>query len=390
VRTPAIVAAVAMSLVLATAADASAPKRVPATFVGAVAEGPLLQDPRIDFEAQFDTMVSSGVQTTRTVFNWGQAQPYKTFADVPPDQVSRYRDENGVPTDYAAIDRLVIAAAERRIVILPVLLVAPMWDARHPGVFASPPRDPKPYANFAGALVRRYGPNGAFWKEHPELVRQPIRNWQIWNEPSLTQFWSDQPFAKAYVKLLRLARRAIRGEDKRATVVLAGLPNKSWSALDKIYKAGGRGLFDVAAFHPFTSKVAGVRTILERDREVMAKHGEKHMPLWVTELSWTSAKGKTSERFGNEATESGQAKKVTAAYSMLAALRGKLRIGRVYWYTWLSRDRQHDYPFDWAGLSKVTSKGNVKHKPAFAAFRRIALELEHCRSKRHRADRCAT
>jgi hypothetical protein len=74
---------------------------------------------------------------------------------------------------------------------------------------------------------------------------------------------------------------------------------------------------------------------------------------------------------------------------MLARLRGRLRIGRVYWYTWLSRDQQNDYPFDWAGLSRVTSSGAVEHKPAFTAFRHTALKLERCRRKSGRADRCA-
>jgi hypothetical protein len=381
--------AIALSLLAGSAADATAASRVPATFVGVVADGPLLLDPSVNFDGQLDTMVGSGVQTMRVVFNWAGAQPYQSFADVPPDQVSRYSNEGGVPTDYKETDRLVTAAAQRRMALLPVVLIAPAWDARHPGSFSSPPRDPKPYAAYTAALARRYGPGGSFWTAHPELVAQPLRQWQIWNEPSLKQFWSDQPFASDYVKLLRPARQAIRSVDPHAKIVLAGLPNKSWEALGQIYRAGGRGLFDVAAFHPFTASVNGVRTILERGRQVMAKNGDARKPLWVTELSWTSAKGKTSVTYGNEETQQGQAQKLSDAYNMLASLRGKLRIGRVYWYTWLSRDSQHDYPFDWAGLSHITSNG-VQAKPAFAAFRRVALKLERCRTKQGRADRCST
>jgi hypothetical protein len=381
--------AMALSLFAATTARAAVPKQVPPGFVGVVADGPLLTDPTIDFAGELDTMVTSGVQTMRVVFNWSAAQPYQSFDQVPEEQRSKYRDEGGVPTDYTAIDTVVTAAAQRHLALLPVVLVAPSWDARHAFEMASPPDRPQPYADFTGALVRRYGPGGSFWSEHPELVAQPIRFWQIWNEPSLKQFWSDQPFASDYVQLLKLARLAIKTADPGAKVVLAGLPNKSWTALAQIYKAGGRGLFDIAAFHPFTATVDGVKTILERGRAVMAKNGGERLPLWVTELSWTSAKGRTSVTFGNEETEAGQAKKLTAAYAMLAGLRRKLRIGRVYWYTWLSRDSQNDYPFDWAGLSRVTSSETVQHKPAFAAFRRTALKLERCRRKSGRADRCA-
>jgi hypothetical protein len=380
--------AMALALLVPTGAGAAVPKKVPSAFVGIDADGPLLTDPSVDYAGQLDTMVTSGVQTMRVVFNWAAAQPYASSADVPAGERGRFTNEGGVPTDYSDTDRLVTAAAQRHIVLLPVVLVAPGWDARHPGEFASPPTNAQPYADYTAALARRYGPGGAFWTEHPELDVQPIRQWQIWNEPNLDYFWSDQPFAADYVQLLRLAREAIRGVDPRATIVLAGLPNDSWQAISQIYSAGGRGLFDVAAFHPFTEKVDGVRTILERDRKVMARNGDARKPLWVTELSWTSAKGKTSVSFGNDETEQGQAKKLAAAYTLLANLRTKLRIGRVYWYTWLSRDVQDDYPFDWSGLLRDASQG-VEQKPAFAAFKRVALKLERCRTKQGRADRCA-
>jgi hypothetical protein len=239
-----------------------------------------------------------------------------------------------------------------------------------------------------GALVRRYGPSGSFWTEHPELVPQPIRYWQIWNEPSFNTFWSDQPFAQDYVALVHDSRIAVQSVDPGAKIVLAGLPNKSWSSLEKIYKAGGRDEFDIAAFHPFTAKVDGVKTILQKDRKVMAKYGDKKKTLWVTELSWTSAQGKTSVTYGNEQTEKGQAKKLTDAYNMLARNRVAMHIGRAYWYTWVTRDQMHDYPFDYAGLLRLRN-GKLTAKPALKAYRQTALTLERCRAKKGRADRCA-
>jgi polysaccharide biosynthesis protein PslG len=383
-----LAALVACGVVLAFPGVADAGS-VPPSFVGVSGGYPLIDAAPADAPHPLDLMVSSGVQSFRTPFYWALAQPYRRMSDVPPEEQGRYRDEGGVPTDYTLIDEAVAAAAERRLTLVPVVLLAPQWDALQPGVFASPPRAPQPYANFLGALVRRYGPRGAFWTEHPELVAQPIRRWQIWNEPSLKDFWSRQPFAPGYVKLLRHARRAIKAADPSAAVVLAGLPNKSWDALDQVYRAGGRGLFDVAAFHPFTATVGGVKMILEKDREVMARNGDRRKPLWITELSWTSAKGKTTQRFGFEETPRGQAKKLTAAYTMLAKLRHKLRIHRVYWYTWITRDASRSYPFDYAGLLRLEGDRLVR-KPAFGAFRKVALRLQGCESKRGRADRCAS
>jgi hypothetical protein len=381
----------------APAAGAKAPAKVPAGFVGVVGDGPLIEDPSADFGGQLNTMVVNGVQTLRTSFNWAGAQPYQSFADVPKAELSRFTDEGGVPTDWSTIDLMVTLAAERRIALVPVVLFAPVWDARHPGesapghptLLSSPPTDPRPYADFTAALARRYGAGGTFWRDHSEIAAQPIRYWQIWNEPNLTTFWSDQPFEHDYVELLRLSREAIRSVDPSAKIVLAGLTNTSWKALAKIYGAGGRGLFDVAAFHPFTARVGGVKTILEKNRRVMAKNGDARKPVWVTELSWTSAKGKTTRTFGNDETERGQAQKLTSAFTLLARLRTKLNVQRVYWYTWLSRDTQPDDPFDWAGLQRVTSSG-IEPKPALAAFRRVALKLEGCRTKSDRADRCAS
>src|SRR5204862_4263763 len=122
----------------------------------------------------------------------------------------------------------------------------------------------------------------------------------------------------------------VKSIDPGAKIVLAGLPNKSWNSLEKIYKAGGRKQFDIAAFHPFTAKVDGVKTILQKDRKVMSKYHDSKKTLWVTEMSWTSAKGKItdSSNFGIEQTEKGQANDVAAAYKMLARNRGKLHTGR--------------------------------------------------------------
>jgi hypothetical protein len=380
----------AVPLAFAGPAAAKAPKKVPAGFVGVVGDGPLLHDPGVDLSNQFDRMVANGAQSLRIMFNWEQAQPYASFDGMSDQQRAQYHDENGVPTDYTFTDQIVSAAAQRHLALLPEVQIAPPWAARHPGQFASPPSDPNKFAAYLGALVRRYGPNGSFWTEHRDLVAQPIRYWQIWNEPSFSTFWSDQPFADDYVALLTASRSAVQAADPGGKIVLAGLPNKSWSSLEKIYKAGGRNQFDIAAFHPFTAKVDGVKTILQKDRKVMAKYHDSKKTLWVTEMSWTSAKGKLSKGhgFGIEQTEKGQAKNVAAVYDMLANNRSKLRIGRAYWYTWMTHDQQRDYSFDWAGLVRERG-GKVTAKPALKAFRQTALTLQRCRAKKGRADRCA-
>ena len=159
-------------------------------------------------------------------------------------------------------------------------------------------------------------------------------------------------------------------------------------ALRAIYRAGGRKHFDVVAAHPFTLQVSGVVKILTEARAVMRANGDARKPLLVTELSWPSAKGKVKSRYGYEMTESGQAARVRAALPYLAARRGALRIERVYWYSWLTRETDDVYPFDYAGLRRL-EPDRVVAKPAYAAFRSTALRMQGCRKKSGDATRCS-
>ena len=75
------------------------------------------------------------------------------------------------------------------------------------------------------------------------------------------------------MKLLRASRRALRAADPGSRTMLAGLPNESWIALRKIYKAGGHGAFDVVALHPYTGKPRNVIRLIEfaRKRDAQAR-----------------------------------------------------------------------------------------------------------------------
>ena len=98
--------------------------------------------------------------------------------------------------------------------VLPVVQGTPDWAALNPGDPASPPRDPADFARVLTMLVTRYGPNGSLWAEHPEVAKQPIRAWQIWNEPNLTRYWNVAPWAPSYVKLLKAADKALKAADR--------------------------------------------------------------------------------------------------------------------------------------------------------------------------------
>jgi hypothetical protein len=207
--------------------------------------------------------------------------------------------------------------------------------------------------------------------------------WQIWNEPHLTSYWSEQPFAPSYVKLLAAAHAALKSADPGAKVVLAGLANYSWQYLASIYSVPGtKRLFDIVAIHPYTAQPRGVITILQRARAVMDRFGDSRKPILATEITWPSSLHKAPPQFGVSTTEQEQAQNLATLMPLLAANRAKLGLMGFYWYTWMGDEtpRSQPYGFDYAGLLKYID-GTVAAKPALSTFQRGALAIEHCRRK---------
>ncbi|MGH2930004.1 MAG: hypothetical protein ACRDL8_17510, partial [Solirubrobacteraceae bacterium] len=264
---------------------------VPQGFVGVDVDGPLV-DPTtsLDLTAQVKTMVASGVQSIRAAFSWSAAQPYRSWTDVPDAQRSQFVDSGGVPFDFQRTDPIVAAAARARVSVLPTVLYAPSWDAVYnPNGFATP-RSDAPYGAYLTALIGRYGPHGSFWRENPAIPREPIRAWQIWNEPNLAYYWR-QPFARSYAALLRVAHGAIKRADPGAKVVLGALTNTAWKSLGQLYRVRGvRRLFDAVAVNGFTRLPADVILYLRLMRRAMDRFHDGATPLIATEVSWPSAR----------------------------------------------------------------------------------------------------
>jgi hypothetical protein len=353
-------------------------------------DGPLIQG-GFNYPAQFDSMVRNGVEGVRVAFYWSRAQRYGTWEDTPPAERPAHRNIDGIPTDFRELDRLVLSATRRRIRVLPVVLRTPVW-AQKPefrGEAGAPPADPDDYARFMRALVLRFGPRGSFWREHPRTKPLPIRTWQILNEPQHPREWAERPWQPGYNRLLDRANRAIKRADPSARVVIAGFFGESWKHLASLYRIGARRHFDVAAVHPYTRFPSGVLEILRRVRRTMRTYGDSAAPLFVTEWSWPTSKGKpVQRRFTWETTESDQGPRIRSTFRYLVRNRKELRLTRMYYYTWLSRDTPGGSAFGFAGLRRLEDSGRVVSKPGLGFFRRMALYLEGCASKQRIASRC--
>ncbi len=391
--------AIALITVLALSGSAHAAARhkpkariphVPNGFVGMDIDGPLF-DPTspLDVGNQMTSMVGDGVETVRLAFNWAAAQPFASAADVPADRQGEFvPGPDGRPITYTVTDQVVANAAAHGLTVLPTLLYAPSWDSQSNSGGIPIPQQDQPYAEFAAAMVQRYGPKGTFWAENPQIPKVPVRMWQIWNEPNLPAYW-PQPFAKRYVGLLHAAHDAIKQADPKAKVVLGAMTNFAWRALGDVYKiSGARKLFDIVAVNGFSATPQDVIVYWQLTRRAMAHFKDGHKPLLPTEISWPSAKGQSPQKQDFATTEKRQAQNVAGILPLVAKYRTRLRLAGFYYYTWIDAEHRGGPVFSFAGLQRLTSGGQVRVKPALKAFRTGALAIEGCRAKGGTATVC--
>jgi len=342
---------------LALAVPAGAHAAAPAGFYGTNWDREITEAPDFVQDAAFRQMRRTGVETVRTSFRWDLAQPAE-----------------GAEFDHSATDALVARASRRGLRLLPIVIVAPRWARVSDETFA-PPRRPREYAAYLTALIGRYGPDGTFWNERPELPRLHIRAWQIWNEPHLPFQWTvgpDEDWARGYARLLRAAYRAVKNADAAALVVLAGLTNYSPRYLRDLYRAGVRGDFDVGAIHPFTRKPRNVLELARRFRRVMRKHGDGQNRLWATELGLPAARGRADSDSPLQTTDRGMARFLTKAFGLLRRTARDRAAGvtRAYWYTWASS--YSGEIFGYSGLFRYRPGDRPESRRAWRAYRRVA------------------
>jgi hypothetical protein len=302
----ALLASLLASLALAPVAQAG----VPRSFVGLYDEDTsgLADQARI------------GVGIVRQPFDWSR--------------IERTQGE----FDFSDYDAYMANAATAGMSVLPILARPPEFRSSRPAESTSramfPPSSPAAYAEFVAAAVRRYGPMGSFWSEHPEVPFLPVHAWQVWNEPNIPNFWRSGVNAKEYVSLLRAGSAAIRAADPGAEVVAAGLPNSNLGVpfldyLERMYAAGAKGLFDTLAIHPYSRDVQGLLALAEDARAEMNAHGD-HSRLWITEFGWSTGGDASAFRV----TERGQADRIGAALSALIAERRALRLRGFVLFKW--------------------------------------------------------
>jgi hypothetical protein len=341
---PAFVAALVAMALLASSASSAGAAKAPPGFFGVV---PQAQPTKSDLARMAGT-----VETLRLPIFWSECEP-----------------ERG-KFDFTLIDEEVGMAAAHGIRVLPFVYGTPAWLGRE----EVPPLSGEALARWKGSLrvlVGRYGPKGSFWvgKSH----REPIRRWQIWNEPNFRLFWAPKIEPAGYAKLLHASATTLRKADPGAEIVLAGIAPvgygmKTWVFMKRLLAVPGvRRDFDFAADHPYSANIPELDYQVEKVRAAMVAGGAGAKPLIVTEFG-VASQGDFPSAFVEG--EEGQARFLRSAYLRLLAMRRKWNIAGAYWYTWQDEAKADPHCGFCQGAGLLRLNGTAK--PAWFAYQRLA------------------
>jgi len=302
------------------------------------------------------------------------------------ESIAWYRVEpNRGQWTFSETDPWVAEAARQGLRITALLDGPPAWatgttDHKVAPVEGQPLAD---YANYARKLVERYGTNGTFWTENPQLPKLPIVEWDVWNEPYMQSYWHNTgahawPDPEGYAQMFRMvaseARKADPNAKFMAEVEISTTDANNEPFLSRMFDAVPdlASYMDIASNHPYVHtdgrspatcdpdvsdqsnryNFCRVRTL----RRILDREGAGATKLWLTEFGYSTC-GSCGKWQVSEAT---QAEYVHAAFRLLR--QWDVADGFIWWvYKTGETDPGAE---DWMGL--VHRDGSPK--PAWAAF----------------------
>lgn len=153
--------------------------------------------------------------------------------------------------------------------------------------------------------LRRYGPNGSFFREHPDVPYHPIRYIEIFNEPNFGYMVPNSTDIQEKVRLYTLLQTRFYAPVKAAfpDVQIIGFGAGGASAADvgfisacceadpQIFRT-----MDILSTHPYVDPISpfawmgwlkySIASGYEKIRALLRRGGVPDMPVWYTELGW--------------------------------------------------------------------------------------------------------
>jgi hypothetical protein len=353
-----LLACLATALVVgAGSGDARPVPAVPKGFFGITPQAAITSE-----EARY--MKAGGIESVRVPFVWSSIQFTKN---------GKY--------DWSSVDASVEVAAQAGLEVLPSVGSPPRWITRK--VTTMPidtAKQRSAWKAFLRAAVKRYGPDGEFWREHategvnyePAITPVPIRTWQVWNESNF--FYFAYPVSSArYARLVKLSSQTIKSAKPGSKVILSGLFGRPTARgkrgipaatfLQQLYSVPGlKKYFDGVSLHPYAVDSETLEEIVEEFHQVSVENHDRP-GLYITEMGWGSQNNFKHDAF--EQGSKGQVLQLRRSYGYLLANQRRLNLKQVYWFSWKDAKGLCDF-CDSVGLFREGKEFNPK--PSWSAF----------------------
>jgi len=131
----------------------------------------------------------------------------------------------------------------------------------------------KAFAAFAEAAAKRYKGKGILW--------------EVWNEPNIKQFWTPQPSADDYCKLVEAAAPLVKQADPSGLVVAPATSTIPFDWLEACFKNGLLKWIDVLSVHPYRSQPP--ETVIkdyEKLRELIKRYAPQGKDIPIISGEW--------------------------------------------------------------------------------------------------------
>jgi hypothetical protein len=356
-----LAAVVACVLAAAVAEPAHA---VDADYYGMNAQF-MWRTPSAEWDSQLQAIAATGVANLRVDAPWGKIEP-----TAPVNGVRTYR--------WDRFDPMVLALARHNLRWYPTIAYGTLWAAASSAAgWMSPPRDPADYAAFVEAFAARYGSQGVFWAQHPEVPRLPVTRYEIWNEPNVEHFFFDQSTApERYADLYVPAAAAVRRADPAGRVLIGGLSSVDVGQFLARMRARQPSLWsyvDAISYHPYGGSTTMTFERIDVLRHALQDFGVGHLPIEITETGWASP----------PSSEEHRALQLRRLVEELP--RADCGVTRFIPYTWITDEEILSDPEDWFGIAN--RDGSLK--PSGQAFREAVLRMRGPEAPTDALHRCS-
>lgn len=174
------------------------------------------------------------------------------------------------------------------------------------------------YQKKVSRWLERWGPNGTFFKEHPDVPNHPVKLIEVWNEPNF--FYLDLPGfiaakddaqriewdakrEKLYAQLLTATYKTIKAQWPEVGVLGFGAGGAAHADVHFIRSVHQDNpdvahSYDILSTHPYgasappeATSVApfgkwSMASSVQEIRQIMQQFGTAEKPIWYSELNW--------------------------------------------------------------------------------------------------------